>query len=353
MPPYVPPGPLDADARRQGIIAVTFLVLAIALTALPPAGKQVVASALRASVLRPFLGLQELVVSASQRTLDVQQLQARLDSATARLAVRTTLEEENRRLRALLDLAARVETPWRSAQVLRPGTQGSESIFLLNVGSDDGIPPRAPVITREGLAGVVREVRDDHSIGMDWTHPDFSVSAMSRDGAVYGFVEVRRGLFREEDRLLLTSTPYHTRLESGDEIVTSGIGGVYPRGIPIGRVIELAEEQGGWITSYWVEPYVSPGDVVQVVVLLGSADSVADGAVPPPAFEQDSAVYRGADLSALWPEGETGTREERWNRERLRADSLAALRDEVARLQQTIDQLRGVDSVSTGPGGQP
>lgn len=358
MPPYVSPGPVEADARRQGITAITFLVLAIVLTALPSVGKQAVASALRASVLRPFLGLQEFVVATSQRTLDVQQLQARLDSATARLAARTTLGEENRRLRALLDLADRSETPWRAAQVLRPGTQGSESIFLLNVGSDDGIPPRAPVITPQGLAGVVREVREDHSIGMDWTHPDFSVSAMSRDGAVYGFVEVRRGLFREEDRLLLTSTPYHTRLEPGAELVTSGIGGTFPRGIAIGRVIELAEERGGWITSYWVEPYVAPGDVVQVLVLVPQTpsldpapDSIAgsDAAGGDPA-SPDSLSFSGPDLSALWPEGETGTREERWERERLRADSLAALRSEVEALRRTIDQLRGLDTLDAGGG---
>lgn len=349
MPPYVPPASVDADSRRQAAIALIFLVLAFVLSALPSGGKQVVASALRASVLRPFLGFQELVVAAGQRTLDVQILQARLDSATARLAARTTLEEENRRLRSLLTLSGRSEVPWRAAQVLRPGTQGSESMFLLNVGADNGIPPRAPVITREGLAGVVREVRDDHSIGMDWTHPDFSVSAMSRDGAVYGFVEVRRGLFREEDRLILTSTPYHTRLESGDEVVTSGVGGTYPRGIPIGRVVELAEEQGGWITSYWIEPYVIPGDMVQVVVLLApnAPDGSEEGVPNVPADSLGQAV---PDLSSLWPEGETGSRTDRWDRERLRADSLAALRNEVDALRETLDRMRNRPDTTSDAG---
>lgn len=338
MPLFGPPDPMDADARRQGVLALIFVALAIALTALPPAGKDVVATALRATVLRPFLGLQQLVVTAGQRTLDVQLLQARLDSATARLVARTTLEEENERLRALLGLAARAEIPWRAAQVLRPGTQGSESIFLLSAGRGDGIPPRAPVVTREGLAGVVREVREGHSIGMDWTHPDFSASAMSRDGTVYGFIEVRRGLFREEDRLLLTSTPYHTRLEPGTEVVTSGIGGVFPRGIPVGRVLGVAEEQGGWITSYWVEPYVSPGDVVQVVILItpGTDEGWPGGAQP----GADSLAYPGPDLSELWPEGETGTRAERWERERLRNDSLIHLREEVESLREELARLR-------------
>lgn len=356
MPAFGPPDPIDADARRQWVLALIFLALAVTLTALPRSGKDVVASALRASILKPFLGLQQLVVVAGQRTLDVQELQARLDSATARLAARSTLEEENERLRALLGLMERSEIPWRAAQVLRPGTQGSESIFLLSVGRESGIPPRAPVVTREGLAGVVREVRDGHSIGMDWTHPDFSVSAMSRDGAVYGFIEVRRGLFREEDRLILTSTPYHTRLDEGTELVTSGIGGVFPRGIPIGRVTGLAEEQGGWLTSYWVEPYVAPGDVVQVVVLLtpvgresGWGDSGAPGGADP-GSAADSVPAAGPDLSTLWPEGETGTRAERWERERLVRDSLTLLRDEVEALQLQVERLRGESGGTTPPG---
>lgn len=333
MPPYVPPDPVEADARRQLYLTVAFVVAALVLSYLPMPAQEAMASALRASVLRPFLGIREGVIAARQRTLDVQVLQARLDSATARLAARTTLEEENRRLRALLDLGARVEEPWRAAQVLRPGTQGSESMFLLNLGTDDGISPRAPVLTREGLAGVIRAVRPGSAIGMDWTHPDFGASAMNRDGAVYGFVETRRGLFREQDRMLLTSTPYHTRLEPGTEIVTSGIGGVFPRGIPIGRVVELAEAEGGWITSYWIQPYVQPGEMAQVLVVM-PPDSLASDDVP--------------DLSALWPEGETGTRSERWARERAQADSLTRLRNEVEALR---DSLRRAQGGATPPGG--
>jgi cell shape-determining protein MreC len=220
--------------------------------------------------------------------------------------------------------------------VLRPGTQGSEGIFLLNLGSDDGIPARAPILTREGLAGVLLEVRPGSSVGMDWTHPDFRASAMSRDGAVYGMIESRRGLFREQDRLLLTGTPYHTRLEAGAEIVTAGTGGIFPRGISIGRVVELAEEEGGWITAYWIQPYVVPGDIAQVLV------------VTPP----DSAAVL-SDLSTIWPEGETGTRTERWDRERAQGDSLAVLEARIEALQDSLARARGEDSPPAGASGAP
>lgn len=361
MPLYTPPGSPDADARRQRYITLGMVVAALILSYLPTGGQETIASGLRSTILRPLLGFQGVVLAARQRTLDVQVLQARLDSATASIVERSTLEEENDRLRALLELKDRLGANWRAGEVLRPGTEGAESTFLLNLGADDGVPPMAPVLTLEGLAGVVREVREGSSIGMDWTNPDFRASGMSDDGAVYGFLETRRGLFREEDRLLLTSTPYAIELAPGTEIVTSGRGGVFPRGIPIGRVVEVAESEGGWNTSYWVEPFVTPGDMAQVVVMLGAGDSIQAGtpvggregvsptgaAVPTApgdstamlAAGDSAAVVQVLDLTEVWPEGTRGTRAERRAREQARADSLLRLERRVLALEDSLARL--------------
>jgi rod shape-determining protein MreC len=349
VPPYAPPDSAEADARRQRYITLAFIAAALVLSYLPAEGQRTIASGLRSSLLRPVLGLQSVVIATRERTLDVRILQSRLDSATARLLDRTTMDEENERLRALLELEARAPGQFLAGQVLRPGTQGSESTFLLNLGTEDGVPPRAPVVTPEGLAGVVREVRAGSSIGMDWTHPDFRPSGMSIDGAVYGIVETRRGLFREEDRLVLSGTPYHTLLEPGTEIVTSGIGGVYPRGIPIGRVVEVAESEGGWTTSYWVQPFVLPGDMVQVLVMLGSGTTTST--VPTPEVPGADSLPSGPrDVSDVWPAEGRGTRIERRDLEQARQDSVARLTRAVEALRDSIQRLRaGRDS----GGGRP
>ncbi|MDT8369600.1 MAG: rod shape-determining protein MreC, partial [Longimicrobiales bacterium] len=179
---------------------------------------------------------------------------------------RTTLEEENQRLRALLGLRERLPSGWLPAEVLRPGTQGSESIFILDLDEGDRIRERAAVVTREGLAGVVRERRGRQAVGMDWTHPEFRASAMSEDGLTFGVVESVRGAFREEDRLVLRGTPYNTLLEPGTLIVTSGLGAAFPRGIPIGRIGPVRAAEGGWRRSYWMTPVVEPGAITLVLV---------------------------------------------------------------------------------------
>lgn len=281
-------------------MALVFLGLALLMVYLPGPRQQQVAAVLRSTVLRPFILTQEVLTRARVQTTRVEALRGRLDSLIALQTNRTTLAEENRRLRRLLGLSRRVGSGYAAASVLRPGTEGSESMFLLDVGRRDGVAEGAPVIVSDGLVGVVREVRSDRAIGMDWTHPDFRASVMTLDGATYGIVEPRRGDFREEDRLVLTGTPFHTELRAGTEIVTSGRGGVYPRGIPVGRVDGLAEAEGGWRKTYWVRPAVDVGSVTHSLVAV-RPDSARPTDLRPAMVEEWTPP--GADAT----EGDDGT----------------------------------------------
>jgi rod shape-determining protein MreC len=328
VPPFDSPDLTGASARRQTWGALTVVVAALVIGFLPEPAQQTMASAIRGTALKPFLTLQEMLVRSRLRSGDVTRLQARLDSLSLALIERTTIEEENDRLRSLLGLGARLGTAYRAAAVIRPGTPGSESMFMIDLGAADGVEPRAPVLTREGLAGVVREVREHTSVGMDWTNPDFSASAMTADGLTYGFVESHRGEFREGDRLVLSGTPFSTEVASGTLVVTSGLGGVFPRGVPVGRVESLAEAEGGWRKSYWLEPFVDVASVAHALVAVASTDAPQNELSDEPGvpFEVD-------DMS---------TRREFLEREAARADSLAELTDEVARLRALVDSLRGI-----------
>ncbi len=302
------PDPEERRERRHGAVALIFFGLSLVIVYLPAPQQQQVAAALRSTVLRPFILVQETLSRARVAATEADELQRQRDSLVERLTNQTTLSEENRRLRRLLGLQRRLGTAYAAASVLRPGTQGSESMFLLDVGRSEGVETGAPVITGDGLVGVVREVRDDGAIGMDWTHPDFRVSAMDREGRAYGIVEPRRGDFREEDRLALTGTPYHTRLEDGTLVVTSGRGGVYPRGIPVGRVDGLAEAEGGWRKTYWIRPAVAVGSVRHVLVSSGEDTVGADllPAMTPDTIPVDTAAAEAGEPSEIPGSGDGG-----------------------------------------------
>ncbi len=257
----------ESRARRGLIVPVAFLALSVVLFVMPPVAQERVSSLLRSSVLAPFVWVQESLLQARVLSQDLSRLQSQLDSTSAALHSRTTLEEENRRLRALLGLRQRGAPRFLSAAAIRSGTLGSESMFLLDVGRNDGVEVNDPIVVAGGLVGMVREVGPRSALAMDWTHPDFRASAMTVDGELFGIIESRRGNFREEDRLLLNGVPYQASIDEGAPIVTSGRGAVYPRGILVGTVSGSAEIEAGWRRSYWVEPAVRPESATHVLVL--------------------------------------------------------------------------------------
>lgn len=287
MPPYAPE-PEVSGGRRQGALAVVFVLAALVLLYLPDAGQQQVAWALRASVLRPFLVMQGALVASRLQAREVREVQAQLDSLTAVLSNQGALLEENRALRNLLGLGVRLGPSFRAGSVIRPGTPGSESMFILDKGREDGVREGAPVVDRHGLVGVVREVRPRTSVGIDWTHPDFRASAMLVDGSGFGVVENRRGSFREEDRLLLTGTAFYEVVPEGTLVLTSGLGGVFPRGIPVGTVDGVAEAEGRWRKSYWLRALAHPSSVTHVLVEVGEGEEDLSAAWAPPAATPDT-----------------------------------------------------------------
>ena len=255
--------------RRDFHIVLGLVLLSLITVNLPVQSQRAIGNALRESVLRPFIEVQLLVVRTRARARDYLTIRAQLDSALTFVASGTTLAEENRQLRGILALSERSPSRLLAASVIRSGTSGSSSVFRLNAGSADGIEPFDAVITDLGLLGQVQEVGEVSSMGYDWSHPDFRVPAMTTDGQAHGLVEAARGEFREQDRLVLRGTAYLSNLQRGAEILTSGRGGAYPRGIRIGWVEEVAEASAGWDISYYIVPAVYPGTATYAHVHIG------------------------------------------------------------------------------------
>ncbi len=267
MPVYIAE-PREPDGRRQLAVAGVFVVLALTLNVLPAGGQRWISGAVRATALAPFIWSQRQLVSAREQAVEASTLHARLDSLATQLLSLGSLSEENRRLRALLGLQARGDQAVVAASALRRDDPGAEGTFFLDKGRRSGIEPGNPILAWDGLVGIVIEAAEESAVGMDWTNPDFRVSAMTADGTTYGIVEPVPGVFREEDRLLFNGAPYSSDIEPGTEILASGLGGLYPRGTRIGRVDGVAAEDAGWRKSYWLEPAVIPASVTHVLVVV-------------------------------------------------------------------------------------
>jgi rod shape-determining protein MreC len=169
-------------------------------------------------------------------------------------------------------LSERVPVRHVAAEVLHETLPTDGYTLLLSAGSNQGVRPLAPVIAAGGLVGVVRSVSPSTSIVVAWPHPDFRASAMTGDGSVFGIVAPYAESGPTEELLELRGVPYREHLASGTRVYTSGLatgeGGIYPRGIPIGTILAVAQELPGWARTYLVLPAVHPASVSHVVVLL-------------------------------------------------------------------------------------
>jgi rod shape-determining protein MreC len=242
------------------------LVLAGTLLLLPAAYQRPIRDIYRKSILRPFLGAQTRLAIRRSRTEDLGVVRAQRDSLAALVVAEATLSEENAQLRGVMGMRERVGDTFIPAEVVRLGTGGAESSFIVNVGRAEGVHQGSPVITPDGLLGVVQEVDTHSAMAIDWSHAQFRASGMTADGSATGVIEPKRGRYREDDVIALSGTPFQTSIAPGRRVVTTGRGGIFPRGVPVGTILGIDESDTGWRKSYLVQPAVRPEQARHVLV---------------------------------------------------------------------------------------
>ncbi len=260
----------DRYASRADTLAfIGCVLLSVTAMSLPERLRDPFARTLRQTVLAPFLALQQQteLLSASLQRYDA--VVAQRDSASLAATFVPELRSENARLRTLLGLGARLATGYVPAEVLRSAEPTSALTFVVSAGRKQGVKPLSAVVSPEGLVGIVSTADAQTSVVVTWAHPEFRASAMAADGSLYGIVAPHGSEGPRAWLLELQGVAYRQRVPEGAAILTSGLGGVLPRGIPIGTVVGMAGEAEGWERTYLVRPAVHPAAVTHVMILTG------------------------------------------------------------------------------------
>jgi rod shape-determining protein MreC len=266
---------IRSNTRVDLIVLGTCIVLALAARALPNTMRDPVATGMRRSFLAPLVLLQERSEKGRQSLLAADAKQTYLDSLSLGSMKAGSLESENDRLRKLMGLGSRLRWGFVPAEALHGRGVRDETTVILSAGSRAGVSRFSPVIAPEGLVGVVDQVDPTMSHAMLWTHPDFRVSAMSPDGSAFGIAQAHLTGATGGYLLELRGVPFRATLKPGSVIVSSGWGGVWPRGIPVGTVLQEIKTSEGWARTYLLRPAVNPADVYSVMILR--RDRVAKG----------------------------------------------------------------------------
>ncbi|HET7380400.1 MAG TPA: rod shape-determining protein MreC [Gaiellales bacterium] len=262
---------LGADryaTRGDTFVFVVTLALSLVAMSLPPTTRDPIASNLRRTVLWPFLQLQSRSDQLRTSRAAYVAVEAQRDSATLAAGELGEIRAENNRLRALLGLGARLGSGFVAAEVLHQAAPTDRLTVVISAGSKRGVRQLEPVIAPEGLLGIVSNTESATSVVATWAHPEFRASGMASDGSVYGIL-APHGSIGGVWMLEMSGVAFRTHIPYGTRILTSGLGGILPRGIPIGTVVGT-EGETEWDRTYLVRPAVPPGSVTHVMVLTSS-----------------------------------------------------------------------------------
>jgi rod shape-determining protein MreC len=190
---------------------------------------------------------------------------ARLRAETVALRLRQlrqeALEAENQRLRALATLRARLPERTLGAEVVARDWNGFTRGLTIDRGRTGGVDRLAAVIVTSGVVGRIAVLRRQSAVVQVLTDPASSIGGVVLRTRGQGLVEGVAG-----GRLRIKLAVSEEALQPGDLVVTSGIGELFPKGLPLGRVRRVYSPTWLFRTAE-LEPAVDLTSVEEVLVL--------------------------------------------------------------------------------------
>ena len=218
-------------SQKHGIVAFAFfLLLGILMRQAPEATQKNVISAALASVFYPA----QMVISSVDEFRSVAHENEMLKEENARLRQETYYAsealQELARLHALVRFDDKWDYPIVTARVVGHNPGRFLTTLVINRGTSRGVKEDMPVFSMNGLVGKVSKATLTHSRVQLLVDPNLKLSVLERRTRVVGFLESVDG------RTLSAMIPTHAGVKVGDTLITSGLGGIFPKGIPVGTV---------------------------------------------------------------------------------------------------------------------
>ena len=256
------------------ILIIVFLTLLITTANTDTkSGPVSVVGRLIAPVQRFFYGVTESLSDLFQKNSEKANLQsenadlkAQIEELKNELLDYDNLYQENIRLKDLLDFVGELEgdPPYVAASVIgkSPGEWFSE--FTISAGSDDGIQNGMIVYSADGLVGRIVYTAGSYSRVLSIIDDESGVAVLierTRDNGV-----LKSAGEENQEILQIDYLPSGADVVPGDKILTSGIGGIYPKGIEVGTVSEVGTNTAGKTVN--VKSAVDFAHLEEVVVVL-------------------------------------------------------------------------------------
>jgi len=264
--------------KQNNYIAAGMVVLAaVVILSLPSSATSHLKLAI-GSLFLPLFGLanagQQLPADLADSALPRRELLREIDNLrreNEQLKVRElqaqATEREDEQFRTYYGWEK--QQPWKLklARVVTRDPANWWRTVEISLGSSDGMTPDLPVLTADGLVGRISAVGLTHSQVILIGDPNCRVSALVEDAAQDTGILSASGPL-DSSLADLTYLSSSADLKSGQQVVTSGIGGIFPKGIPLGQIVDSRQVEFGLYTEARVKLNVNLGALEDVWVLV-------------------------------------------------------------------------------------
>lgn len=222
---------------------------------------------LGATITGPLTGLGNVArnLTADEKTLsDLMEENARLSARNVELEEAALTAQ---RLQELLDLKSTYNLQATAARVIAGSTDSWTATVTIDKGTNAGIAVGMPVVDQYGAVGQVISCAGTTSTVRLLSDEGSSVSAMVQSSRAQGMLE---GSI--DGTLHLKYIRTDQTVNVGDIVVTSGLGGVFPKGLPLGKVSSIEAAPGSTYYDIVIEPYSKQGSLEEVNVVTSLTD---------------------------------------------------------------------------------
>ncbi len=169
----------------------------------------------------------------------------------------------NVRLKKLLELKESLPPPTLTAEIIGKDPSLWFRTLTINRGTSDGVQKGMPVVTVEGVVGQVLTSSPNYSKVLLATDPNSAVDVITQRTRVHGIV---KGLGR--DAFGLNYVLKSAIVEKGDFVLTSGLGGVFPKGLMVGTILEITNSRRGMFQKIEIEPAVDFSQLEHLIIIM-------------------------------------------------------------------------------------
>lgn len=190
------------------------------------------------------------VATQTQLVDENRDLREALLLAQVRLNRMSALTAQNDRLKKLLDVQKELGLGVQLARLIDIDLDPFRHRIVLDAGSAQMIEVGQPVLDAFGIMGQIVEVLPNTSVALLITDPTHAIPVTVRRTGLRTIVYGTGAI----DRLQLPNIPISADIKSGDELVTSGLGGRFPAGFPVGEIIEVSNDESGMFAAAIAKP---------------------------------------------------------------------------------------------------